>query len=175
MTSLTRLLRVLTDIISGTSFIKYNFLSTKHDFPFSLAVPGLAEKRPSVLVGDQILVQEQGATNGRWYEGHVHFVRQAEVGLCFHTSFDRFPEGRRFHVRFKLNRIPMRRQHQAMDTVFTEERILFPVDRHLPKRPPRVALKLFNGLLSKNEPQLQAVASILSSPAGSPPFVVFGP
>jgi helicase MOV-10 len=174
MTSLTQLLRVIIDFTSEALSIKHDLIA-KWYFLFSLAVPGLAEKRPSVLVGDQILVQERGATDGRWYEGHVHFVRQADVGLCFHTSFDRFPADRRFHVRFKLNRIPMKRQHQAMDTVFNEERILFPIDHHLPQRPPRVALKLFNGLLSKNEPQLQAVASILSSPAGSPPFVVFGP
>ncbi|KAF9484835.1 RNA helicase [Pholiota conissans] len=157
---------------------RYDILNaslTRHNKYYYLDVPGLAEKRPSVLVGDRILVQERGATNGRWFEGHVHFVRQAEVGLCFHSTFSQHPDGHRFHVRFKLNRIPLRRQHQAMDHVFTEDRILFPEDIHLPKRPSRVALKLFNGLLSSNEPQLQAVASILSSPAGSPPFVVFGP
>lgn len=159
----------------------------------SLSVPGLAEKRPSVLVGeprnttilkailaydpsgDVILVQERGATSRQWFEGHVHFVRQSEVGLVFHKKFSPSVQGRLFHVRFKLNRIPVRRQHEAMDTVFNEEHILFPVERHLVNRPARVALKLFNTSLSTNAPQLQAVASILKSPRGSPPFVIFGP
>ncbi|KAF8970478.1 RNA helicase [Flammula alnicola] len=147
----------------------------RHNKYYYLSVPGLAEKRPSVLVGDRIFVQEQGATDGRWFEGHVHVLRQAEVGLCFHGTFGRYSEGRRFHVRFKLNRIPARREHQAMDTVFAENRVLFPVDGHLSPKPPTVSLRLFNALISKNAPQLQAIASILSLRPGSPPFVVFGP
>ncbi|KAF5322682.1 hypothetical protein D9619_001136 [Psilocybe cf. subviscida] len=143
----------------------------------SLPVPGLAEKRPSVLVGDRILVQEEGATDGRWFEGHVHVLRQAEVGLCFHSSFARYGEGRKFQVRFKLNQIPTRRQHQAMDTVFAEERVLFPTIEHLPQKRPisNGPMKLFNSLISTNPRQLQAVASIVHSSPGSLPFVVFGP
>jgi len=131
------------------------------------------------LVGDRILVQEQGITNGRWFEGHVYVVRKAEVGLCFHTSFGRYNECRRFHIRFKLNRIPLRRQHQAMDTVFVEDRVLFPLISHLAAGRLRtsrdVRLNLYNGLIAKNSLQLQAVVAIVSLPPGSPPFIVFGP
>lgn len=159
-------------------------------------MPGLAEKRPSVLVGecaelsnqvskaskrsnsigDRIFVQEEGATDGRWFEGHVHVLRQSEVGLRFHSSFARYGEGRRFQVRFKLNRIPARRQHQAMDTVFAEERVLFPTVEHLTQRQiPNGPIKLFNKLIATNPRQLQAVTSIAHAVAGSLPFVVFGP
>jgi len=164
----------------------------------SLAVPGLAEKRPSVLVGgllnspllyshwsyfdpsgDRILVQEEGANNTRWYEGHVHVVRQAEVGLRFHGSFDRNGDGRRFHVRFKLSRIPVRRQHQAMDSAYAEDRVLFPSNSHLfvgrIRTRADISIKLYNPLIARNEPQQQAVVSIITLPPGSPPFVVFGP
>ncbi|CAA7269336.1 unnamed protein product [Cyclocybe aegerita] len=151
----------------------------RHNNYYYLTVPGLAEKRPSVLVGDRIFVQEQGATDGRWFEGHVHVLRQAEVGLRFHGSFGRYSEGRHFHVRFKLNRIPVRRQHQAMDTAFTEERVLFPLNGHFSSahvpNPCDASLNLYNKLIGGNPPQLQAVVSIVSSPRGSPPFVVFGP
>ena len=131
------------------------------------------------MAGDRILVQAQGITDGRWFEGHVHVVEKAEVGLCFHTSFGRHNEGRRFHVRFKLSRIPLRRQHQAMDAAFVEDRVLFPLVSHL--APGRlqtsrdVRLNLYNGLLAQNAPQVQAVVSIVSLPPGSPPFIVFGP
>ncbi|KAF9527401.1 RNA helicase [Crepidotus variabilis] len=152
---------------------------TRYNKYYFLPVPGLAEKRPSVLVGDRMLVQEQGSTDSRWFEGHVHVVRQAEVGLCFHSAFGRYSEGRKFHVRFKLSRIPLRRQHYAMDTVFMEERVLFPLLPHLPHGPVQtkrhISLSLYNPLISKNEPQYQAVVSILTLPSGSAPFVVFGP
>jgi len=130
-------------------------------------------------VGDHILVQEVGATDGRWFQGHVHVLRQAEVGLRFHGSFVRSPEGRRFHVKFKLNRTPARRQHQAIDSVFIEDRVLFPQITHLTTssavRPSSLGLKLYNPLIASNPPQLQAVASIVALRPGSPPFVVFGP
>jgi hypothetical protein len=129
--------------------------------------------------GDRILVQQQGAIDGRWYEGHVHVLRQAEVGLCFHGSFDRQPEGRRFHVRFKLNRIPLQRQHQALDSAFVEDRVLFPLPVHLEPgpvaTPSTASIRLYNNLISGNPPQLQAVASIRNLAPGSPPFVLFGP
>ena len=124
-------------------------------------------------------MQEQGATAGRWFEGHVHIVRETEVALRFHGSFTVYAPGRQFHVRFKLNRIPIRRQHHAMDAVFTEDRVLFPVVKHLPKGgPPSVsksALKVYNNLISRNEPQLQAVVSVVAQPPGSLPFIIFGP
>lgn len=53
------------------------------------------------IQGDFIPVQEQNAKNDRWFQGHVHTIRKAEVGLRFHTSFDHFNEGELFHVRFK--------------------------------------------------------------------------
>ncbi len=127
-----------------------------------------------------MLVQENGATDDKWFEGHVHAVQRDQVGLCFHGSFARkhTPE-RRYHVRFKLNRIPLCRQHMAMDTVFTEDRVLFPLIKHLSTSPVKtqkdVSVRVYNSLISSNGPQLQAVISILAAPPGSPPFIVFGP
>ena len=124
-------------------------------------------------------MQEQGGTAGRWFEGHVHIIRETEVALRFHGSFKVYAPGRKFDIRFKLNRIPVQRQHHAMDAVFTEDRVLFPVVRHLPSGgPPSVpksALKVYNTLISRNGPQLQAVVSVVAQPPGSLPFVIFGP
>lgn len=125
-------------------------------------------------------MQEQGATiSGRWFEGHVHIVRETEVALRFHGSFKLYAPGRVFHVRFKLNRITLQRQYQAMDAAFTEDRVLFPLVKHLPSGGPpsasNSALKVYNTLLSSNEPQLQAVVSVVAQRPGSLPFVIFGP
>lgn len=143
-----------------------------------MQVPGLAEKRPGVLVGDRILVQRPEVTNGHWFEGRVHVVRKEEVGLRFHPSFR---ANRQFRVRFKLNRFPMRRQHLALESTFTEDRILFPSIEHLSNGeygflPAGIAeMTYFNPLIGGNPAQSQAVVSITSSPAGSIPFVIFGP
>ncbi|KAF9494839.1 P-loop containing nucleoside triphosphate hydrolase protein [Pleurotus eryngii] len=141
---------------------------------FYLRVPGLAEKRPSVLVGDRILVQEHGAQNGRWFEGGVHKVLRDEVALRFNASF-KHAAGQTFHVHFKLNRFPLRRQRLAMDTTFTSDRILFPGNTHLLPQLPVPSLAFVNPLIGNNPAQRQAVTSIVRQPPGSPPFVVFGP
>ncbi|KAF5356561.1 hypothetical protein D9758_008259 [Tetrapyrgos nigripes] len=147
---------------------------------YYLKVPGLAEKRPSVLVGDRIVVQHTSATDkGRWYEGGVHVVLKEEVGLKFHRSFVASPSDR-FRVRFKLNRIPMRRQHQAMDyTVFSQDRVLFPKRVHIENAraagASRSRIVPKNMLIGKNQPQLQAVMSIVKSPPSSVPFIIYGP
>lgn len=144
----------------------------------SLDVPGLAEKRPSVLVGDRILVQPAGSTNGHWFEGGVHVVRREEVGLRLHGSF-KATLGSQFHIRFKLNRYPLRRQHMALDTVFAQQRVLFPGNAQLSSKTfptaKDVRVVTYNPLLRSNPPQLQAVISIMQRPPGSIPFIVFGP
>ncbi|KAF9457919.1 P-loop containing nucleoside triphosphate hydrolase protein [Collybia nuda] len=169
------------DILQSRDIERYDMTGvklSKHLSYYYLEVPGLAEKRPSVLVGDRILVQKEGATQGHWYEGGVHVLRKEEVGLRFHRSFS-WASGQRYNVRFKLNRIPMRRQHQGMDSAFSQPRVLFPAKDHVSPEPyPTITekrLRLVNALIAKNPLQLQAVISIVSQPAGAVPFVVFGP
>jgi helicase MOV-10 len=131
--------------------------------------------------GDRIFIQPAAANadKGRWFEGCVHFVQRSQVGLRFGSSFQGHTSATRYRVRFKLNRYPMRRQHQAMDTAFAPPRLLFPTVAHLSNSfthtPSGSELPIFNKLIANNPPQLQAVSSILRLPAGSPPFAVFGP
>ncbi|KDQ10484.1 hypothetical protein BOTBODRAFT_58037 [Botryobasidium botryosum FD-172 SS1] len=144
-----------------------------------LQVPGLAEKRPSVIVGDKILAQRYACPNDKWYRGHVHVTRQAEVGLSFDRSFHSI-KGEKFDVQYELNRTTLRRMHQALDTAFHPDRILFPTAAHVRgSRPPSEmqlgALTLVNRLIQTNPPQRQAVTAIMHQKPGSVPFVVFGP
>ncbi|TFK28523.1 RNA helicase [Coprinopsis marcescibilis] len=146
----------------------------RHNQYFYLGIPGLAEKRPSVLIGDKILVQRVNAQAGNWFEGHVHVVRRDQVGLCFHTSFSGWSPTQKYNIRFRLNRIVMRRQHQALDSAFEEGRVLFPLQSHVKGISPR-PIVFCNPLVAGNAPQVKAVVSIAHLPVGSPPFVVFGP
>ncbi|KAM6492610.1 P-loop containing nucleoside triphosphate hydrolase protein [Amanita muscaria] len=156
---------------------RYDIASTRlsaHRPYYYLDVPGLAEKRPSVLIGDRILVRHSDAARGHWYAGGVHVVRQREVGLRFHESFPWRPT-QTYTVRFKLNRLIMRRQHMAMDTAFSQDRVLFPEAHHVRSQSGGGAIKTINPLIQKNALQLKAVTGIVNSPPGSVPFVVFGP
>ncbi|TFK49292.1 P-loop containing nucleoside triphosphate hydrolase protein [Heliocybe sulcata] len=149
---------------------------TKHGPYYHLDVPGLAEKRPSVLVGDRILVQRHGSEKGHWFEGHVHFVERDHVGLRFHSSFPGHSANHRYHVRFKLNRIPLRRQHQALDAALRGEHLFFPEVTHVAcSRTLSTTICPYNSDIASNPAQMQAIASILDMKQVSVPFVVFGP
>lgn len=128
--------------------------------------------------GDQILVQPVGSDPGHWFQGFVHFVHALQVGLRFNTSF-KHNNTQRYVVRFKLNRIPLRRQHQALNTVLHSERILFPVAGNIVQitipSPDTIRQRIHNRLIAANPSQLQAVATIANQSPGSPTFVVFGP
>jgi len=73
----------------------------------------------------------------------------------------------------------MRRQHQALDTAFTEERVLFPRSDDAAKggAPKNIdpRLELVNTLIAHNPRQLQAINSIVKQAPGAVPFVIFGP
>lgn len=130
------------------------------------------------LPGDTILVQPVGSDGGKWFEGYVHVVRQYEVGMKLNRSFAP-TASQRFKIRFKLNRYPLRRQHQALDTALHPERLLFPLPPHilLTNVPSTTQIRhmVHNRLIAGNLPQLQAVSSVARAPPGSPPFVIFGP
>ncbi|KZS97366.1 P-loop containing nucleoside triphosphate hydrolase protein [Sistotremastrum niveocremeum HHB9708] len=147
---------------------------------YIIKVPGLAEKRPSVIIGDGILLQEVGhEETGKWYEGRVHEVLQLEVVLKFAPTFHGL-KGMKYNVRFQLNRYPLRRMHQALRSAFQSSRVLFPTLNDLKRRTRSTsaelgALTVVNKLIASNPPQLASVAAIVNLPAGSPPFVVWGP
>ncbi|KIK60715.1 hypothetical protein GYMLUDRAFT_261292 [Collybiopsis luxurians FD-317 M1] len=152
---------------------------SKHKSLYHLEVPGLAEKRPSVLVGDQILIRDPRSAPGHWFSGWVYVVEKEEVGLKLGRSFTALTSDRLL-ARFKSNRIPMRRQHQALVSAFFEDRLIFPTDLHLPRTipqspNPRSTIQWRNPLIADNSPQKRAVLSIAYREPGSMPFVIFGP
>ena len=140
---------------------------------------GLAEKRPSVIVTDKLLVKNFGSSSEHWFEGHVHKVREKDVDLRFSDRFNSY-KGQKYHVRFGLNLLTLRRMHQALDTAFNAKRVFFPEIANITSlKPPspgdRARLKLVDRKIADNPPQLEAIAAIVNRPPGSVPFVVFGP
>lgn len=148
-----------------------------------MLVEGLAEGRPSVLVGDFILVSHTESVetlNTRtWFEGRVHQVHENHVSLYFGDNFSTY-RGTKFDVRFVLNRLSYRRMHQMLIDKYNPVRLLFPDTIHL-QGASRVALdkiveiKPFYRPLGEDEEQMETVAAIINQKPGSVPFVVFGP
>eukprot|EP00250_Pteridium_aquilinum_P018480 c24107_g1_i1 orf=358-3687(+) len=138
----------------------------------ALRVPGLLERRPSVIYGDAILVRS--LQSEKKYQGFVYRVQAEEVLLKFHASFHKnFIANQQYDVRFSYSRITIRRCLQAIDASKNlENNFLFPsfippaINDHVNRFTP------VNRVL--NEEQKQSVVEILKK-GGGPPYLVYGP
>jgi helicase MOV-10 len=141
-----------------------------------LPIPFLVERRPSILVGDYILVMHSGANDGKWYEGRVHEIGVNDIKLRFSDDFSLY-RGSEVDVQFVLNRLPFRRMHQGLAVSFSPSRVLFPEIDHAwtSPVPPETEMTFVNRAIGQNLEQAGAVNAILRQPPGSLPFIIFGP
>ena len=113
----------LEEIQMNIDILNYDRVSTlstasKRPGLLRLQVDGLAESRPSVQKGDSILASvgpiELGSRS-RVFEGFVHHVEREDVFLKFHGDFHAAHiSGRQYHIRFRFNRMPIRRMHMGV-------------------------------------------------------------
>uniref|UniRef100_A0A1D1YSN7 RNA helicase n=1 Tax=Anthurium amnicola TaxID=1678845 RepID=A0A1D1YSN7_9ARAE len=150
----------------------------KGNYLLALEVPGLAERRPSLVYGDSIFAKpaSDGPANGsRPYQGFIYRVEADEILLKFAEEFhQRHHDGNLYNISFGYNRINMRRLYQAVwaaEQLGTE--LLFPSvlsnRRVIRTRNPVVPLNK-----NLNPEQLRSVEKILGC-RGAPPFVIHGP
>uniref|UniRef100_A0A8D3CYH4 RNA helicase n=1 Tax=Scophthalmus maximus TaxID=52904 RepID=A0A8D3CYH4_SCOMX len=145
-----------------------------------LEVPGVAENRPSVLRGDELLVRPAGET-GVKYRGYVHSVELNRVKLGFSSELlSRFYEGMKFSVEFTVNRLTLRLQHRAAELVEEHglEELLFPAAPSSSAQQPELPnLRSENHQLLReiNEEQFRAVKHIVAGSSRPAPYLVFGP
>ncbi|KAG8896893.1 hypothetical protein FRB99_008585 [Tulasnella sp. 403] len=148
----------------------------------SLRIPGLAEKRPSVILGDAVHLKSRLSFKSHpWYEGRVVRVLDGEVALRFCDSFP-YQREELWDVQFKPSRFRIRRMHEAVQRTPPVPHILFPKSSYTLGHPPPteqditdLTPHLRNRLVALNPPQLRAVAAIVNRPPGSVPFVIDGP
>lgn len=163
------------------------------DFYFQLKVPGLAERRPSLMRGDRLLLTSEKRSSK--YEGFIYDVRENDVLIQLHQSLhtSTIPmDGLKFDVSFMSSRTPFRRCHHGVETLLksssssnfelNEDRkeIIFPTSKE----------ELFQSKIEVNEDEKQdlrcfmdcinshqkkAVLNILKAQCRPAPYIIFGP
>ncbi|XP_053377782.1 RNA helicase Mov10l1-like [Mercenaria mercenaria] len=162
----------------------------------ALGVPGLAEGRPSVLIGDKVILSDPSDPDGPCFEGYVHEILKDEVLLKFYPDFQRIYTGKDYNVQFTFNRGPLRKCHRASESASgLGENILFPTS--LVPKPARCMLRQkaqpssqsYNGLIKQeaqtthspffnkclNARQRAAVTRIVQGQGRPLPYILFGP
>jgi len=150
-----------------------NAVSIAHDGTFiALKVPGLAEKRPSVLRGDSVIF----IYNKREYRGYVWRVELEFVFLRFHrTLHDSILTNALVDVVFEFKRTGLRLLHQGLASIKESSainKLIHPINESLVQMQSPRNIQFINRNL--NEQQRRAVASICSETTIAP-FIIFGP
>ncbi|OMO85646.1 putative RNA helicase SDE3 [Corchorus olitorius] len=142
----------------------------------SLKVPGLAERRPSLVHGDNIFAKLafEDTSETEVYEGFVHRVEADEVYLMFAPQFHSCHiDENLYNVQFTHNRINFRRLYQAIDAAEgLELNFIFPSgfpEKRLIETTPLVPISC-----TLNEEQMCSIEMILGC-KGGPPYVIYGP
>eukprot|EP01117_Protostelium_nocturnum_P016450 TRINITY_DN6506_c0_g6_i1.p1 TRINITY_DN6506_c0_g6~~TRINITY_DN6506_c0_g6_i1.p1 ORF type:complete len:617 (+),score=142.37 TRINITY_DN6506_c0_g6_i1:3-1853(+) len=147
----------------------------KDSSTLSLKVPGLAEKRPSVLYGDSIKARLPNET--KYYTGYVHKVELESVDVKFHSSFHKkYDNGVLCDIVFEFSRLPLKRMHRAVEMVSTLsylKRIVLPNHNDVPDPVSLPPIQKFNQLL--NDEQVRAVTHILKHDQSKGPYLLYGP
>lgn len=142
----------------------------------SLDVPGLAERRPSLVYGDFIFARlaTADASEITPYQGYIHRVEAEEVYLKFNPEFHINHDSRNlYNVQFAFNRMGVRRLHQAIEaTESLNEEILFPSG--ISRTRNIKAARLAPNSCVLNKEQTTAVEKILGCKGGAP-YVIHGP
>lgn len=126
---------------------------------YEIWVPGLAEKRPSVLRGDSVLLT---CKQGR-FKAFVHKVLLDTIEVSFHPDFANKPP---FSVNFSFTRTPLRTMHRAVDELSDVLVSSGEIQRAAPKKHQYL-----------NEEQQKFLGTALQPPGadGGLPILLWGP
>ncbi|KAJ8735620.1 hypothetical protein PYW07_007240 [Mythimna separata] len=154
------------------------FLAKYQEY-LSLEVKNLAERRPSLIQGDKVVVKDIWDDKAASYEGFIHAVRGDLILIKFHPRFHETYRGSDVSVEFYFNRHQIRKLHHAINLAISAlgPDVLFP--SRVVTRPPQIPLeslktmKWFNANL--NCRQKEAVTNILIGECRPMPYCIYGP
>ncbi|KAK9054834.1 hypothetical protein SSX86_025913 [Deinandra increscens subsp. villosa] len=140
----------------------------------TLEVPGLSERRPSLIMGDLIIAKPVSDNMSPLYKGYIARVEAEEVLISFHEDLISYhSEGDRYDVQFEYNRLSMKRMYQALEASGKlDTEFLFPEFSSNVRSIETCPLVPISCKL--NEEQLSSVEMILGC-KGGPPYIVHGP
>ncbi|XP_050511315.1 putative helicase mov-10-B.1 isoform X2 [Diabrotica virgifera virgifera] len=150
-----------------------------------LEVPGLAEKRPSLIVGDMVQIRAHIDHTG--YTGIIRRVTDSTVEIGnVNRELIMIIESQSevrdiYDVKFVLSRLSFERQHQGVDQVSANGLLpcIFPShDATLRGRQTERIIndgEFLNQTIARNQEQKTAVRNILNATSVPYPYIVFGP
>lgn len=124
----------------------------------------------------------------RAYEGKIHVIKKDRILLKFNDSFQAQYNSEDYEIFFKFSRVPLRKQHHAIDLVVRKvPALLFPNRPELKSKQVDVTLSETGELISSDDVTLpwfnqslnivqkMAVKNILEGVSRPLPYVIFGP
>ncbi|XP_011567013.3 probable RNA helicase armi [Plutella xylostella] len=151
----------------------------RHQEYLGIEIKGLAERRPSLIQGDRIVVQDIWDDKSQLYEGFVHGIRGDIVLLKFSPRFHELYSGSDVAIEFHFSRTTYRRAHQAINLAISNlgPDLLFP--SRVASRPPQVSLDKLNNITwfntHLNDGQKAAVKNVLAGECRPMPYCIYGP
>ena len=150
------------------------------DCLYSLEVPSLSERRPTVAVGDSLFAWVVG-TNDYEYEAYVVSVKQALVVVAFPKAFHNiWSDAKLFTVRFGMTRHTFVANHRSVDLV--DLNVVWPVSRpSTSSNEPKVSVDaphLADKRIGSNRSQMKALNLGLNRRetfGQNFPLLIFGP
>lgn len=159
-----------------------------------LQVKDVAEKRPSIIIGDTVEVTDpyRNDLNQPVYKGHIQKVENDAVLIRFHDDFHQIHHGKDYTINFNFSRTPLRNRHHALETVLASSGLgfqnLFPDLNAVGSRFMQIPVRLGAGKLKGcsdrehewfdkklNVYQKEAVVNILQGSARPMPYIIYGP
>uniref|UniRef100_A0A336MNR0 RNA helicase n=1 Tax=Culicoides sonorensis TaxID=179676 RepID=A0A336MNR0_CULSO len=96
---------------------------------FSLEIAGLFERRPSLCIGDRLLVTLLNMPNEYPHEGWIHQTKRDKILVKFSSLLHEKYNGEEVRIMFEFSRMNFRKQHETIHRFFKEKKnhkILFP-------------------------------------------------
>ncbi len=153
---------------------------------YKIQVPGLAEKRPSVLRGDLVRAKLHQSYDDTMYpspllniicfehisyDGFAHFVNLEDVRVSFHSNIHPLVEsGMPFDVQFTFSRTPIKHYHRALDIKTDFWQKLWAPSK--PAAPSGTLSRVF-GKVPLNKEQIAATLTVLQNQIA--PIILQGP
>lgn len=144
---------------------------------YSLLVPGLAEKRPSLMLGDLVYVRPHNKTEVM-YEAIItdildNYAQFSKISDKFHKLYK---SDEKFDIRFCMSRMPLERMHVAVDDMRRQlmQTKTFPKGNERVPPIKRIS-NFYNPLIANNPEQHAVVEHIVAGSSGTAPYLLHGP